>query len=155
MARVPADERDPQLTAGVRAIAILARQFGIACQRAGLSLPQYRLLFYMQMKPQRASQLAEAAAVKRPTLTALVDGLVDAGLMTRRSVESDRRGIRLELTEDGRKKLAEVEELLRECLARFARMGDEPLVLSGLSSLAYGMQREAERHLVEQPDPGR
>ena len=149
MAGAPADERDPQLTAGVRVIAILARQFDIACQQAGLSLPQYRLLFYMQLKPQRASELAQAAAVTRPTLTALVDGMVDAGLMTRRSVESDRRGIRLELTQDGRKKLAEVEELLRECLAQFTQMGDEALVLSGLSNLAYGMQREVERRLDE------
>ncbi len=149
MARAPG-ERDQQLTAGVRAIAILARQFDIACQGAGLSLPQYRLLLYMSVKPQRASELAAAAAVKRPTLTALVDGMVDAGLMTRQSVESDRRGIRLELSDDGRKKLAEVEELLREKLAQFTRMGDEALVLSGLSNLAYGIQREALRRLDKQ-----
>ncbi len=150
MAQTPAGERDQQLTAGVRAIAILARQFDIACQSAGLSLPQYRLLLYMSVKPQRASELAAAAAVKRPTLTALVDGMVDAGLMTRQSVESDRRGIRLELSDDGRKKLAEVEELLRENLAQFTRMGDEALVLSGLSNLAYGIQREALRRLDKQ-----
>jgi len=150
MARAPLDEREKKLTAGVRAITILARQFDIACQAAGLSLPQYRLLFYMRLKPQRASELAAAVAVKRPTLTAIVDGLVDGGLMTRQSVESDRRGIRLELTEDGRKKLAEVEGLLRERLAEFAEMGDEAVVLSGLSNLAYGMEAEIDRRLKGQ-----
>jgi DNA-binding MarR family transcriptional regulator len=144
MARVE-EERDRELTLGVRAIAIVSRQFERVCQEAGLSLPQYRLLLYVRVRPQRASELADRASVKRPTLTALVDGLADAGLIRRLSVEGDRRGIRLQLTDEGRERLLKVEDLLCSKLAHFASLGDESRVLAGLSDLAHGIEAEIDR----------
>jgi long-chain acyl-CoA synthetase len=144
MARVE-EERDRELTLGVRAIAIVSRQFERVCQEAGLSLPQYRLLLYVRVRPQRASELADRASVKRPTLTALVDGLVEAGLIRRLSVEGDRRGIRLQLTDEGRERLLKVEDLLCSKLAHFASLGDESRVLAGLSDLAHGIEAEIDR----------
>ena len=146
MARVQ-EERDRELALGVRAIAIVSRQFEKVCQETGLSLPQYRLLLYVRVRPQRASELADRASVKRPTLTALVDGLVDAGLIRRLSVEGDRRGIRLQLTDEGRERLLKVEELLCSKLAQFASLGDESRVLAGLSELAQSIEAEVDRRL--------
>ncbi len=136
------DGREQQLAAAVRAVAILARQFDRTCQEAGLSLPQYRLLLYVRIRPQRASELAERVAVKRPTLTAIVDGLVEADLLRRASVEGDRRGISLELTDEGRAKLAEVEAALAQRLGDFTRHTDEPRTLAALAELTNALQKE-------------
>ncbi len=147
--------REGQLATAVRAVAILARQFDRTCQEAGLSLPQYRLLLYARIRPQRASELAERVAVRRPTLTAIVDGLVEAGLLRRASVEGDRRGIRLELTDQGRDKLVEVEGLLAQRLGEFTRHTDEARTLASLADLANACQKELEGHLEEPPPRNR
>lgn len=139
------EERDQKLALGVRAIAIVSRQFEKVCQEAGLSLPQYRLLLFVRVRPRRASELAECASVKRPTLTALVDGLVDAGLLRRLAVAEDRRGIRLQLTDEGRERLSKVEDLLSHKLSWFTSLGDESRVLAGLSELAQSVEEEVDR----------
>lgn len=103
-------------TAGIRLLARLARVAEQTCQKTGISLPQYRLLASAAQGPQRASQLAAAVGVSRPTLTSLVDGLEDAGLVKRVPVATDRRGIRLELTEAGREATARADRALTERL---------------------------------------
>src|SRR5262245_6195721 len=80
-------DRAPRMDRAVRAVAILSRQFERSCLEIGLSLPQYRLLLYVRGGPERAAVLAARAAVRRPTLTALVDGLEKEGLLERSSVE--------------------------------------------------------------------
>lgn len=103
-------------TAGIRLLARLARVAEQTCQKTGISLPQYRLLVSAAQGPQRASQLAAAVGVSRPTLTSLVDGLEDAGLVKRVPVATDRRGIRLELTDAGREATARADRALSERL---------------------------------------
>lgn len=90
-----------ELAPGVRVFARLARVAEQACQTTGISLPQYRLLACVADGPQRASALAQRVGVSRPTLTSLVDGLEQAGLLQRRPVPTDRRGIALEATPAG------------------------------------------------------
>lgn len=143
--------REKQLATAVRAVAILARQFDVICQEAGISLPQYRLLLYVRIRPQRASELAERVAVKRPTLTAIVDGLVESGFLLRASVEGDRRGISLELTDEGRTKLAEVEALLAQRLGDFTRHTDEPRTLAAMADLANALGKELAGQIQEPP----
>ncbi len=92
----------PDFTAGIRLLARLARVAEQTCQSTGISLPQYRLLVSVSGRPQRASELAASVGVSRPTLTSLVDGLEQSGLLRRVPVATDRRGIRLELTDEGR-----------------------------------------------------
>jgi DNA-binding MarR family transcriptional regulator len=88
-------EPDPaDFTAGIRLLARLARVAEQTCQSTGISLPQYRLLVSASGGSQRASELAAAVGVSRPTLTSLVDGLEQAGLLVRVPVPTDRRGIR-------------------------------------------------------------
>jgi len=106
----------PEVRAGIRLLARLARVAEQACQSTRVSLPQYRLLVSISDAPQRASVLAAAVGVSRPTLTSLVDGLEQAGLLRRVPVPNDRRGIRLELTEAGRVATARAEHALAERL---------------------------------------
>lgn len=102
----------PDLRAGIRLLARLARFAERTCLESGVSLPQYRLLVSASGEPQRASELAEAVGVSRPTLTSLVDNMEEAGLIRRVPEPTDRRGIRLELTEAGREARRQAEHAL-------------------------------------------
>src|SRR5215468_7201160 len=58
----------------------------------------------------RSARLAEKLAVRRPTLTAIADGLVAAGYVARESEPGDRRVVRLHVTEAGREALRRADE---------------------------------------------
>ncbi len=130
-----------RLPGAVRAVAILSRHFERQCLEIGLSLPQYRLLLFVRRGPQRAAELAAQAAVRRPTLTALVDGLEKEGLLVRRAVEGDRRGIRLELTPKGLEMLERAEAHLCDLLDRMLKHGESERVLGGLEELLVVLDR--------------
>ena len=86
---------------GARAVAYLARVLEVVLGDAGLSLPQYRLLSYLSRGSSAASPAARQLATSRPSVTALVDGVVAKGLVTRLPDAADRRRITLALTPDG------------------------------------------------------
>jgi DNA-binding MarR family transcriptional regulator len=73
---------------------------------AGLTLPQYRVLAAVAQGGVRSARLAERLAVRRPTLTAIADGLVAAGYACRESEAGDRRVVRLYATDAGRAMLS-------------------------------------------------
>jgi DNA-binding MarR family transcriptional regulator len=141
------------VTAGIRLLARLARVAEQTCQSTGISLPQYRLLVSASGGSQRASELANAVGVSRPTLTSLVDGLEQAGLLRRVPVPTDRRGIRLELTDEGCAATARAERALA---ARLMRLIDGDVhdvvqivkgVVSGVSAALDREGRPARRPL--------
>jgi long-chain acyl-CoA synthetase len=102
MDQVPEDEVEPAEPSG-HIIARLARQVEVAVSAVGLSLAQYRLLAALgETGEAAASKLAELMAVSRPTITGVVDGLVERGLVVREGVEGDRRRVDVVLTEAGR-----------------------------------------------------
>jgi DNA-binding MarR family transcriptional regulator len=68
---------------------------------AGLTPQQYRMLKLVGAGGERSAKLAERLAVAKPTLTSTADGLVAAGLLCRETETSDRRVVRLRLTEAG------------------------------------------------------
>lgn len=71
---------------------------------------------FVSNAPQRAGLVASKAAISRPALTDLVDGLERQGFLRRTPVEGDRRGVELELTGKGAEALARAEESLVERL---------------------------------------
>ena len=83
-------------------LARLARQVEHALAEEELSIPQFRLLAYLSHGDEAASRLADKLAVSRPSVTALVDGLVKRGYVERRACEGDRRRIDHVLTPAGR-----------------------------------------------------
>lgn len=107
-------EITPDFRIAIRLLARLARVAEQACQSTGISLPQYRLLVSISGHSQRASELATAVGVSRPTLTSIVDGLERGGLLRRAPVPSDRRGIQLIPTEAGRAAVARAESALTQ-----------------------------------------
>ena len=96
-------------SAGVRAAARLARQVEVALGDVDLSLPQYRVLAFIAEGPAAASALAGKLAVSRPSVTALIDGLVARGLVERRPDPSDRRRVDHRITDAGRNALADAD----------------------------------------------
>ena len=84
-----------------RTAAWLAKQVELGLATVDLSLPQYRILGMLDESSAVSSDLAERLAVRPPTITAVVDGLVTRGLVERRTVEGDRRRVALVLTDDG------------------------------------------------------
>ena len=130
---------------GIRLLARLARVAEQTCQSTGISLPQYRLLVSASEGSQRASELAAAVGVSRPTLTSLVDGLEQSGLVKRVPVATDRRGIQLELTQAGREATYRAERALSVRL--MALMNGEaenvvPLVHGVVSDIGAALDRE-------------
>lgn len=140
-----------QVRKAVRAIAVSSRLLEQSCRRAGLSLPQYRMLLLVKRGPSRAAELAVLAAVRRPTLTALVDGLEKQGLLSRSPVDGDRRGVRLELTSDGHEALAVAEDVLADALDRLSKRGDQPAILAGLDELGDVVEDELRELAASYP----
>ena len=91
---------DERRTLG-RTAAWLAKQVEIGLGTVDLSLPQYRMLGMLDGSSAVSSDLAERLAVRPPTVTAVVDGLVARGLVERRTVAADRRRVDHVLTPRG------------------------------------------------------
>lgn len=139
----------------VRTLAIVSRVVERALD--GMTLPQFRVLALVARAPERASRLATAAAVSRPSLTGVLDGLEAKGWVRRGEVDGDRRGVTLAVTPAGRRALdaangavaARLDEVLGYVDAR-----DRQRCLDGLAVLGEAVRRDfAERH--PRPDTDR
>ncbi len=97
----------------VRTVARLARTLECATD---LSLSQYRVLAAVDDGGERATHVAHALALAKPTVTAVVDGLVERGFLAREPVPSDRRSVRIGLTTAGHLALATAEVVMAAAL---------------------------------------
>jgi long-chain acyl-CoA synthetase len=84
-----------------RVLARLARHVENALAEEELSIPQYRLLAFLSQGDEAASKLADKLDVSRPSITALVDGLVKRGFVERRPFPDDRRRVDHVITKQG------------------------------------------------------
>jgi DNA-binding MarR family transcriptional regulator len=112
-----------------------------------LSLPQYRVLGLLSTGDERATQLAARLSVTKPTLTAIVDSLVERGCVRRETTDGDRRAVRLSITAQGRTAVehtgAQLREVLDDVIGRCERPQE---VLSALGQLRSALDaRWAER----------
>lgn len=98
--------------AAVRAVARLARVFEKRLADDGMTLPQFRVLSFLSEGEWAASKVADWLAVSRPSLTSLVDGLVERGWVERKESPTDRRSVLHHLTPAGRDRLQQATELL-------------------------------------------
>lgn len=133
--------------AGVRAVARLGRVFEKRLGDEGLSLPQFRVLAFLSEGEWAASKVAEWLAVSRPSLTSLVDGLVEQGWVERREHPTDRRSVLHFLTDAGRTRLAEATEMLSEGLdGLLEHLDDDERARAedGLALLQTAMHRHDE-----------
>jgi DNA-binding MarR family transcriptional regulator len=111
---------DQPLVTSVRALMRGARLLEVAL--GDMSLAQLRVLTLIDLAPERASALAEKAAVSRPSLSGVLDGLEARGWVRRVDVDGDRRGVGLEMTKEGRAALRAAE---RSAVSRLEAVLDE------------------------------
>jgi long-chain acyl-CoA synthetase len=103
-----------------RVTAWLSKRVEVALAEVDLTLPQYRVLAILADGTEAASGLAERLAVRPPSITAVIDGLVTRGLVDRRQEDSDRRRVSLRITDEGARMVAEADRAVDEQLCSIA-----------------------------------
>ena len=131
----------------VRTLARLARMLE---RGAGdLSLPQFRVLALVDEGGERASQLAERLAVAKPTITAVVDGLVERGYVKRSADCDDRRATKITLTAAGRRALYGAEHAMHARLHDVLAHADDPTAIErALEDLGRAVDRARTERLA-------
>jgi DNA-binding MarR family transcriptional regulator len=130
----PAIPHHARRTETVRTIARLARVLERSCGE--LTLPQYRLLAMIHEGSERATALAGKLALAKPSVSAMVDALVERELVTRARVDGDRRAVRLQLTAAGEAALRRAEATMAENLQPLLdRCEDATVVDTALAQL--------------------
>src|SRR5262245_6296840 len=96
------------LLSATRAMVALAAR-SLAGLDADVTLPQYRALVVLASRgPQRVADISTELGVAPSTGTRMCDRLVRKGLIRRYRIPSDRREVRLSLTQTGRALVQEV-----------------------------------------------
>jgi DNA-binding MarR family transcriptional regulator len=137
----------------LRAVRVLARlQRMLESADAGLTIPQYRMLVVLSEGGERSARLAQRLAVRKPTLTALADGLIAAGYAERAAEPGDRRIVRLQLTDAGRAALARADEAYLAALGPLlARMADPDRLVDGLTDAGEALDAWLRTRVPAQP----
>ena len=142
---VEASGERPVTVEGARALARLAKSAEIALGRVDLSLPQYRVLIFLsEHDAAAASALASRLDVTRPTITAIVDGLVARDLVERRPASDDRRRVEHHLTRAGERILRDGDQAIVDHLGTIATHLDDREVAeaaTGLDRWGDGLNR--------------
>ena len=116
-----------------------------------LSLPQYRVLGLLSTGHERASQLASRLAVAKPTLTTLIDSLVERGYVSRETPEGDRRAVRLSITPAGRHAVGAAGAQLRAVLDDVVgRCAHPEAVFAALEDLRQALDARWAERIAEQ-----
>jgi MarR family transcriptional regulator for hemolysin len=128
----------------------VSRAFSDALAEVGGSVPTWLILTHLMGEDWPAQhQLARAMHIEGPTLTRHLDGLEEAGLVVRKREPGDRRAVRVELTDAGRAKHAE----MLEAVIAFNRRLTAGLSEGELGELR-GLLERVERNVRRDGEPG-
>lgn len=135
----------------VRAIVSLYREFERVTRDADISLAQYRTMLYLKSGAKRAGAIAAAGAVKKPTVSAMLNQLRERGWIFDEADPDDGRALAVALTAAGR---ARIEALETELAAHLAKIIPDPDLgaLHNALAAAYldlGASREERQKDIE------
>jgi long-chain acyl-CoA synthetase len=120
-----------------RTAAWMSKQVELGLATVELSLSQYRILWLLAEGLAMSSSLAERLAVRPPSVTAVIDGLVARGLVDRTHSEDDRRRVALTLTPEGEVVLDLADRAVNERLEQIAAaLGSARSATRALDNLA-------------------
>jgi DNA-binding MarR family transcriptional regulator len=137
-----------------RVAAWLSKRVEVALGQVELTLPQYRVLGILAEGSAAASGLADRLAVRRPSITALIDGLVARGFVDRRQEDTDRRRVELRLTPEGISTLARADVAVDEYLIAIAGHLPGKEEAMALRSLELWARAMVESRKGPRPDVG-
>jgi long-chain acyl-CoA synthetase len=103
-----------------RVVAWLGRQVEIGVGELDLSAAQYRTLIVLARGETGPSSLAGILAVRPPSVTAMIDGLIARGLVERHASAEDRRCVSHMITDAGRDLLREADRAADDRLANLS-----------------------------------
>jgi long-chain acyl-CoA synthetase len=121
-----------------RVLARLAKQLELGLADVDLTPPQYRALASLAEGKLAASVLAANLAVSKPSVTAVVDGLVERNLVERKHEVDDRRRVAHELTPEGHRLLLAADAAVDERLERIvAHLEDDAEEAAAMDSFDH------------------
>ncbi len=127
----------------MQASVLISSEFHAVVRRHGLSVPEWRVL--ATLSDGRAVPLGELAQItvtKQPTLTRLVERMVQRGQIERRAHQTDRRYTPLCITPAGRRLVQRLIELAREHEQRVL----EPFEIEQAQALKATLRGLIEQH---------
>lgn len=127
-------------------------------RRPLFSMPQFRILRYLALfERPTLSDLAEHIGLRHPTMSKMVDGMVQRGWVARDGDAADRRRIRLDLTAQGRKEFRTIHGEMRQSLAGMLNetgAADQQTIYQAMQILQEAFRRENEKaEEGKMPDP--
>lgn len=103
----------------------LSKLIEITLSDLGLTVNQYRMLTFVDQGAPSMREVGQRLAMKQPNVSALVDGLVGKGLVSRSRDGADARRWELDLTPAGAALLTEAERRADEVLVAVMGAGAE------------------------------
>ena len=136
-----------------RIAAWLAKQVELGLTDVDLSISQYRVLCLLGAGPSVSSALADRLAVRRPSVTAIIEGLVNRRLVARHAVADDRRCVSHTLTDEGYRVLAAADRAVDERLEALAnKIGDAGVAETLMGGLGQWQEAMARHLATRQPE---
>jgi DNA-binding MarR family transcriptional regulator len=135
----------PPRILGARAIVRMFHRFERAARNSDLSFAQYRILGFLQNSPHRAGELAIASAVKKPTVSTVLNGLRKRGWISDQTDPVDGRVVTVVLTPSGRKRLREFDNQLADTLESYVSEADLPRISAALVRLYASLNESTQR----------
>ena len=135
----------PPRILSARAVVRMFHRFETATRNSDLSFAQYRILGFLQNGPHRAGQLALASAVKKPTVSTVLNGLRKRGWIADRTDPVDGRVVTVVLTPSGRKRLRAFDNQLADTLESYVSEADLPRISAALVRLYASLNESTQR----------
>ena len=136
---------DDRATRMARCTVLLGKQAEIALAEVGISDAQYRMLSLLSRGTFSSSAAATLLSVSPPSVTSIIEGLLERDLVVRCSATDDRRRVELSLTEAGTALLLAADDAVAERLKYIASFAvDQDRTEASFDALAWwsdGLQR--------------
>ncbi|HUD52964.1 MarR family winged helix-turn-helix transcriptional regulator [Parvibaculum sp.] len=139
---------DPQ-SLSVRAIIALYREFERVMREGDISLAQYRTMLYLKGGAKRAGAIAAAGAVKKPTVSAMLNNLREKGWITDEADPVDGRAIAVALTPAGLVRIEALEKSLSDHLAEIVPEPDLSALRGALASAYIDLAATQDERLKD------
>lgn len=148
-ARPDAVAVEPDRARAGRAVAWLSKQAEVALAGVDLTLAQYRVLGLLAEGSAMSSAISDRLAVRPPSVTALVDGLVARGLVDRHADAGDRRRVAVTVTPSGLDVLVAADAAVDARLVEIAEwLGDDDGGQGALGGLGRWSGALRARHVA-------